>query len=98
MRYLAVIIASALLGACGTPAIQTRIQDRIVEVQKPCPVQIPERPAPLTQEDLASNAVDTALILTARLLEWQGPGGYGDRANSALEICTSNSQSRTPPE
>lgn len=89
MRYL--IFAPIALTACATtqtspPAVEIRTVVKTVEVAKPCPVTIPERPAPLARP-LPADAVRLVALLGAKLVEWAGPGGYGDRANAAIETC-----------
>lgn len=44
------IISPLLLAACqttGEPGIEVRVVEKVVEVQRPCPGEKPERPAPL---------------------------------------------------
>lgn len=92
-----ILIASIFaLSACGTgvtppPAVEVRTQTAIKEVSKPCPVTIPERPAPLAKP-LPTDAVRLAALLGAKLVEWAGPGKYGERADAALRQCTKASQ------
>lgn len=95
MRHL-IIAPFALLAACGTgvtppPAVEVRTVVKTVEVAKPCPVTIPERPAPLAKP-LPTDAVRLAALLGAKLVEWAGPGKYGERADAALRQCTKASQ------
>lgn len=89
MRYL--ILAPLALAGCTTtqtapPAVEIRTVTKTVEVQKPCPVTIPQRPAKLATP-LPDDAVRLAALLGAKLVEWAGPGGYGDRADAALRKC-----------
>lgn len=86
-----------LLLACSGCAheqkgVRVQIQEKIVEVQKPCPVTIPERPATLKASDLPPDARDALRIAIAALLGWQGDGGYGDKADAALRICVRASE------
>lgn len=95
MRYL-ILALIVLLAGCGTgvtppPAVEVRTQTVIKEVAKPCPVTIPERPAPLAKP-LPTDAVRLAALLGAKLVEWAGPGKYGERADAALRQCTKASQ------
>lgn len=88
---VAVLLAVAVtlllaLGACQT----TQPRVIIKEVARPCPVTIPERPKPLDRP-LPTDAVSLAARLAERLSEWAGPGGYGERADSALKTCVEGS-------
>lgn len=84
---IALIMASLALAGCATGPrpVEVRIQERTVEVMRPCPVTAPERPAPIT--DLPANARDALRVVVAKLLEWQGAGGYADRAEAAIAVC-----------
>lgn len=84
----AICIICNLLTACAatTPAIDVQIQERLVEVQRPCPVTAPERPAHIGT--LPDDARDAARVLAARVLELQGAGGLLDQLYAALAICT----------
>lgn len=79
-----------LLSACGAgtppPAVEIRTVTRTVEVAKPCPVTKPARPAPLAKP-FPTDAVALAATLALKLGEWSAPGGYGDRADAALDTC-----------
>lgn len=91
MKALSIATLFALT-ACATtgappPAVQIRTVTRTVEVSKPCPVTKPVRPAPLARP-LPTDAVALAAMLGSKLLEWSGPGGYGDRADAAIGQCT----------
>lgn len=59
----------------------------IKEVSRPCPVTVPTRPKPLDRP-LPDDAVSLAALLAAKLLEYAGPGGFADRAESSLRTCT----------
>lgn len=85
MKYLLPIL---LLAGCSNGPRPERvvIQEKVVEVQRPCPVTAPDRPAPVGA--LPSDARDAVLILSAKLLEWAGDGAYADRADAAIAICT----------
>jgi len=90
------LAAVLLLTGCGAgttppPAVEVRTQTVVKEVSKPCPVTVPERPAPLTRP-LPTDAVRLAALLGAKLVEWSGHGGYGERADAALRQCTKASQ------
>jgi hypothetical protein len=87
------LLASALavLASCaqhpesaGTKVIYQTVDK---EVQRPCPVTKPVRPAPLAKP-LPSDVARLVDLLTAKLIEYAGNGGYADRADAALTICT----------
>lgn len=85
------LISFALVTGCSTartppPGVEVKWVDRVVEVQRPCPATRPERPAPLARP-LPTDANALAAVLLSKLIEWAGPGGYGDRADTALDIC-----------
>lgn len=86
-----ILILAALLAGCthpdaAPPAIEVRTQTVTVEVQKPCPVTMPDRPGKLAQP-LPIDAVQLAAVLALKLAEYAGPGGYADRADAAIETC-----------
>lgn len=90
-RYTVCIIGAylslAILSGCATtPAIDVQIQERLVEVQRPCPASAPDRPAHIGT--LPDDARDAARVLAARVLELQGAGGLLDQLYAALAICT----------
>jgi len=93
MRLLA-LLPIAMLAACGTdqsrPAVEIRTVTKTIEAQKPCPVTKPARPASLPRP-LPTDATKLVIALTLKLAEWAGPGGYGERADSALTTCTASS-------
>ena len=80
-------LPAAMCGERPEPGIEVRTVVVVKEVQRPCPVTKPERPAPLAQP-LPGDAVQLAALLGAKLAEWAGPGGYGERADAAIERCT----------
>jgi len=91
MRYL-IIIATIALTACSKEALPPPPVDHQVvtvtkEVQRPCNVKVPVRPAPLALP-LPTDLGQLVAVLGAKLAEWSGPGKYGDRARDALAICT----------
>lgn len=79
------------LAGCATPGaapgIAVRTVEVVAEVQRPCPATPPTRPAPL-ERPLPADGVALAALLGAKLVEWSGPGGYGERAEAALALCT----------
>ena len=91
-RAALMVALIAALSACKTtgtppPAIEIRTVERVVEVQRPCTVTKPARPAPLARP-LPTDAVALAAVLAEKLAEWSGPGRYGDRADAAINRCT----------
>ena len=86
MRILPLALLLAACAKTPPPAVEVRTVVKTVEVQKPCAVTIPARPAPLPAV-LPTNAVQLAALLGAKLAEWSGPGKYGDRAEAALRRC-----------
>lgn len=79
------------LGGCATtihtpPVVEIRTQTVVKEVAKPCPVTKPARPAPLPKT-MPTDLSRFAATLAAKLVEWAGPGGYGDRADAAITEC-----------
>jgi hypothetical protein len=91
------IVAAFVIMAClpaamctrpDQPGIQIRTVEVVREVQRPCPVVKPQRPSQLAKP-LPTDAVQLAALLGAKLLEWAGPGGYGERADAALARCIS---------
>ena len=84
---IATLIALSLAACVHNPApVEVRIQERTVEVMRPCPAEAPPRPAPIG--DVPTDALAALRIVTAKLLEYVAPGGYADRAEAALAICT----------
>jgi len=82
------------LAGCATtnrpcvPKVETQIV--VKTVQRPCPVTIPTRPAPLARP-LPSDLERLAATLAGKLAEYTAPGGYADRASAALRTCTNAS-------
>lgn len=85
----AIVILALMLTACTTPQVGTKVvyQEVVKEVQRPCPVVKPPLPEKLARP-LPSNPARLVDLLTAKLIEWAGPGGYGERADAALTTCT----------
>jgi hypothetical protein len=91
-RQLFAALLCLALAACGgdppqSPGMKVEYQTVVKEVQRPCPAKKPARPAPLARP-LPTDAGALASLLAAKLLEWAGKGGYGERAEAALEVCT----------
>lgn len=92
MRKIATIAAALSLAGCAAtphpaPGVRVEYRDVIKEVQRPCPVSVPERPAPLKRPlpDSPARLID---LLTAKLAEYAGDGKYADQAEAALKKCT----------
>lgn len=91
-RFPAVLalLSTALVNtACATPAppgIEVQTVTVYRDVQRPCPVTKPVRPAAIGK--LPTDLQALAAVLGAKLAEWSQPGGYGDRAEAAIETCT----------
>ncbi|WP_010218832.1 hypothetical protein [Sphingomonas sp. PAMC 26621] len=88
MRF-AIIAALALAGCAAKvtpPAVQIKTVTVTREVQRPCVVTRPARPVPLGA--LPTSLARLAAVLGAKLAEWSGPGGYGERADAAIVTCT----------
>lgn len=77
------ISACATTQPSGTKVIFKDVQ---VEVPRPCPVTKPAPPSPLVRP-LPSDPARLVDLLVAKLIEWAGPGGYGERADAALDTC-----------
>lgn len=90
-RFSAAFGVISLAGCAGSnsppPAVQIKTVERVVEVAKPCPAKKPDRPAKLVRP-LPTDAVALAAVLGAKVLEYDGDGGFADRALAALDICT----------
>jgi hypothetical protein len=81
-------LAVMLTGCTHTQqGVEIRTVERVVEVQKPCPVVKPERPATVNKTDIPKQAQDAVLYLYAALMGWQGAGMYGDKADAAIDVC-----------
>lgn len=70
--------------SAGTKVVFQRVE---VPVQRPCPVTKPARPAPLARP-LPTDPARLVDMLVAKLQEWAGAGGYGERADAAITTCT----------
>lgn len=93
---IALLPVALTLAACGAncppPAVEIKTVEVIKEVMRPCPVTIPQKPGALARP-LPTDTAALAALLGAKLAEWAGPGGYGERAEAALKTCTAP----TPP-
>jgi hypothetical protein len=91
MRIGATAALAALVSGCGghVAAPGERVVYRTVEkeVPRPCPVARPVRPSPLARP-LPEDAGALVSLLAGKLAEWAGPGGYGERAEAAITVCT----------
>jgi hypothetical protein len=89
---LGIIVAlSVALTACGpthvdSPGTKVVFQRVEVPVQQPCPVTKPVRPGPLARP-LPVDPARLVDLLAAKLQEWAGVGGYGERADAAIATC-----------
>lgn len=96
-RVRCVMFLAFSLSACGAadtgarPAVEIRTVVQRVEVPVPCPVKKPERPAKLARP-LPTDSIGALALVTAKLLELTGPGGYVDRADAALDTCLKAAQ------
>lgn len=88
MRKGPVLAVMLALTGCATtqPAIKTIYQEVKVEVPRPCPVTKPVIPDKL-ERPLPTDPARLIDLLVAKLTEWAGPGGYGERADAAIETC-----------
>lgn len=77
-----------LAGCAHTPGgVEVKTIEVVKEVMVPCPAQAPARPTPLgALPDLAEDALR---IVSAKLLEYAGKGGYADKAEDAIKLCAS---------
>lgn len=71
----------------GPPAVRIETVTRTVEIQRPCAVTKPVRPAPLARP-LPDDMGRLLALVSGKLAEWSGPGGYGERAEAAIDTCT----------
>ena len=89
MRLIYAIPLVFFLTACATtpePGIEVRVVERVVEVQKPCPGEKPERPAPL-ERPLPTTFEQLAAVLAAKLAEYAAPGMFADQADAIMVRC-----------
>jgi hypothetical protein len=92
LSILETVAATLLLAGCGADHVDsagTRVVYQTVEkeVPRPCPVTKPAKPAPLARP-LPADPARLIDLLAGKLLEWAGPGGYGERADAAITTCT----------
>lgn len=90
--YVSCIATSLFASGCATdqsgpPAVQIQTVTHTVEVQRPCAVTKPVRPAPLARP-LPDDMGRLLALVSGKLAEWSGPGGYGERAEAAIGTCT----------
>ncbi len=96
MRAILPAAMLLLAGCAGGPRpVDMQIVERVVEVQRPCPMTAPTRPAKIGP--LPVNAIDALKLVGAKLLEYAGPGAYADRADAAIAICASPPPSPVRP-
>lgn len=89
LSILEIVALVALSGCAGSPppAVEVRTVTVTKEIQRPCAVTIPARPAKLSRP-LPSDPVALAAALTLKLMEYAAPGGFADKATAALTTCT----------
>jgi hypothetical protein len=91
VRVLMGLTCTIMLASCGEhpESAGTKVIYQTVEkeVPRPCPVTKPVKPKPLARP-LPVDPARLIDLLAAKLLEWAGPGGYGERASQAIDICT----------
>lgn len=91
IRRLWLMFPLLVLVACKTtpvrpePGVRVDTVEVVRETQHPCAVTIPVRPKPLSP--LPADVVAALAIVGAKLAEWSGPGGYGERADAAIATC-----------
>lgn len=85
------LLLGLLLASCNDhpQSVGERVVYQTVdrEVPRPCPVTKPVRPAPLARP-LPTDPGALVSLLAAKLKEWAGAGGYGERAEAAITTCT----------
>lgn len=87
LLFAGVILALTACSTPGQPGIKVEYKTVEKEVPRPCPVTKPVTPEKL-KRPLPKDPARLLDLVTAKLLEWAGPGGYGERANAAIETCT----------
>jgi hypothetical protein len=90
MRKWIAALALLAAGCAGRPeSAGTNVVYRTVdkEVPRPCPVTKPPRPAALARP-LPADPGALVSLLAAKLKEWAGEGGFADRAEAAIDLCT----------
>lgn len=84
---MAAMFVSACAGGPKPVGEHYVYRDVLKEVPRPCPVTKPPRPAPIAKP-LPTAPRALIDVLTAKLKEVLGAGGYVDQAAAALDICT----------
>lgn len=92
LAFAALVMAAMIIAGCDgehprSVGEHVVYQEVLKEVPRPCPVTKPARPAPLAKP-LPTAPRALIDILTAKLKEVLGGGGYVDQADAALDICT----------
>lgn len=87
IRIALALVAASTLAACGEQQArpEAQIVKETVEVQVPCPIEAPVRPAPIGKLPSGSRQLNAAL--GAKLKEYAAPGGYADKADAAIRTC-----------
>lgn len=71
---------------CPLAPVKVQTVEVVRTVQKPCAATRPAMPAKLPRPmPTGSDAV--IAVLTDKLAEWAGAGGYGERADMAIADC-----------
>ncbi len=88
LKRILILPFIAALGACASPDGPVRIEtvEVVREVQKPCPAELPVRPAKIGA--LPTDLAALAATLAAKLAEYSDPGKYADRADAIMARCT----------
>jgi hypothetical protein len=81
---------AVMLSGCtnGPRPVKIETVEVVREVMRPCPVDVPERPAYVHGDTLPADARDALRIVSIALAMWQAVGGYGDQAGDAIKVCT----------
>jgi hypothetical protein len=69
----------------SVPTMQTVTVNK--EIQRPCAVLIPDRPAKLARP-LPTDLEQLAAVLAGQLKIYEASGGYADKMGDALGVCT----------
>lgn len=93
MKHVLLIAATTLLCSCAAHAPRTVVYPSsgtvIVKApkNKKCQIIKPEQPEPLKRPLPLEDPQKLIDLLTVKLDQWAGPGGYGDKIEKAIDIC-----------
>jgi hypothetical protein len=96
MRTIIIVAAALLAGCAGRPVpVATEIKTVVqkVPVRARCPAADvyaalkATRPKPLASQPMPATAQERTARTTAQLGRYEAPGGWGDRAEAALDRC-----------